>query len=155
MATIIKRDDSKCLLTHCYCHALNLAVGDTVKNVPLLKETLEDAYEPTTLIKYLPKRQAALKNIQEQLKIENLKLPVDGNTDAETFSRLRLFCPTRWTVRSKSLHSISKNCMSILEMLSWCNDSQMASDSDIRAWASRLERKMNAFKFVYGLLFQC
>ena len=27
----------KCLLTHCYCHALNLAVRDTVKSVPLLK----------------------------------------------------------------------------------------------------------------------
>ena len=40
VAAIIKRDNPKCLLTHCYCHALNLAVGDTVKSVPLLKETM-------------------------------------------------------------------------------------------------------------------
>ena len=33
----------KYLLTHYYFHALNLAVEDTVKNVTLLKETLEDA----------------------------------------------------------------------------------------------------------------
>ena len=32
VAAIIKRENPKCLLTHCYCHALNLAVGDTVKN---------------------------------------------------------------------------------------------------------------------------
>ena len=40
VAAIIKRDNPKCLLTHCYCHALNLGVGDTVKSVPLLKETM-------------------------------------------------------------------------------------------------------------------
>ena len=68
VTAIIKRDNPKCLLTHCYCHTLNLAVGDTVKGVPLLKETLENAYELTKLVKYSPKRQAALKNIQEELK---------------------------------------------------------------------------------------
>ena len=95
VAAIIKQDNPKCLLIHCYCHTLNLAVGDTVKSIPLLKETLEDSYELTKLVKYLPKRQAALKNIQEGLKIENLKLPVDdNNTDIDTFSGLRLFCPT-------------------------------------------------------------
>ena len=41
--------------------------------------------------------------------------------------------------------------MSIHEMLSWCNDSQHASHSDIKAKASGLKRKMNTFKFVYGL----
>ena len=43
------------------------SVGD-IKGVPLLKETLENAYELTKLVKYSPKRQAALKNIQEELK---------------------------------------------------------------------------------------
>ena len=86
VAAIIKRDNPKCLPTHCYCHALNLVVGDTVKGVPLLKETLEDAYQLTKLVKYSPKRQAAIKNIQEELKIENLKLPVDdNNTDKYLF----------------------------------------------------------------------
>ena len=109
VATIIKRDKSNCLFTHYYCYALNLAVTGTVKNVHLLKETLGDAYELIKLIKYSPKKQAALKSIQELLKIENLKLPVDDNTDVETFSRLRLFCPTRWTLRANSLHLISNN----------------------------------------------
>ena len=39
VATIIKRENPKCLLTHCYCHVSNLAVGDIVKSVPLLKDS--------------------------------------------------------------------------------------------------------------------
>ena len=149
VAAIFKRDNPKCLITHCYCHALNLAVGDTVKSVALLKETLEDAYELTKLVKYSPKRQAALKNIQEELKIENLKLPVDdNNTEADTFSRLRLFSPTRWTVRAKALHSIFNNYKPMLDMLACCNDSQNTSDPDIRARAAGPERKMNCFNFM-------
>ena len=152
VSTIIKRENPKCLLTHCYCHALNLAVGDTVKNVPLLKETLEDAYELTKLIKYSPKRQAELKNKQQELKIDNLNLPVDSAyPEAEEFSKLRLFCPTRWTVRAKALQSISKNYKAILEMLLWCTEPKNTSDSDTRAKAGGIERKMNTFKFVYGM----
>ena len=144
------------ILTHCYCHALNLAVGDTVKSVPLLKEALEDAYELTKLVKYSPKRQATLKNIQEELKIENLNLPVDNaNADMESFSRLRLFCPTRWTVRAKALHSISNNYRSILEMLGWCNESQNTSDSDIRARAGGLEKKRIILILYMDCIFQC
>ena len=149
VAAIIKWDNTKCLLTHCYCHALNLAVGNTVKSIPLLKETLEDAYELTKLVKYSPTRQAALKNVQEELKIDNLKLPVDdNNTDIDTFSKLKLFCPTRWTVTAKALHSIFNNYKPILDMLAWCNDSQNTSDSDIRARAAGLETKINYFNFM-------
>ena len=57
---IIKQSQPNCLLIHCYCHALNLDVGDAIKNVPVLKESLEDVYELTKLIKYSPKRQAKL-----------------------------------------------------------------------------------------------
>ena len=53
-ATIIKQSQPACLLIYCYCHALNLAKGDAIKNVQVLKEFLEDAYELTKLIKYSP-----------------------------------------------------------------------------------------------------
>ena len=36
-------------------------------------------------------------------------------------------------------------------MLAWRNDSQNTSDTDIRATAAGLERKMNYFNFMYGL----
>ena len=60
VAKIIKQSQPNCLLIHCYCHVLNLAVGDAIKNVPVLKESLEDAYELTKLIKFSPKRQVDL-----------------------------------------------------------------------------------------------
>ena len=47
----------KCLLMHCYGLSL-LAVGDTIKKNPLLKYTLNMAYEITKLIKKSPKREA-------------------------------------------------------------------------------------------------
>ena len=46
------------MLTDCYCQSLNLAVGDTIKNIPLLKDILDMAYEITKLIKKSPKREA-------------------------------------------------------------------------------------------------
>ena len=36
----IKKLNEKCVLTHCSCHSLNLAVGDTLNSIPLLKDTL-------------------------------------------------------------------------------------------------------------------
>ena len=37
-----KKLNEKWLLLHCYCHSLNLADGDTIKNIPLLKDTLDN-----------------------------------------------------------------------------------------------------------------
>ena len=44
-ATVIKSKNPKCLYTHCYGHALNLAVGDSIKSVKLLSETFETIKE--------------------------------------------------------------------------------------------------------------
>ena len=56
IAAEIKKLNEK--LMHCSCHSLNLAVGDTIKNIPLLKDTLDMAYDITNLIKKSPKREA-------------------------------------------------------------------------------------------------
>ena len=57
-AAQIKKLSEECLLMYCYCHSLNLAVGETIKNIPLLKDTLDMAYEITELIKKSPRREA-------------------------------------------------------------------------------------------------
>ena len=95
-ATIIKQSQPICLLIHCYCHALNLAVRDGIKNIPVLKESLEDAYELTKLIAYSPKRQAALQRKQEKLKIDNLHLTINTSEQMKSanYSKIRLLCPT-------------------------------------------------------------
>ena len=38
VAAQVKKLNEKGLLMHCYCHSLNLAVGDTIKHIPLLKD---------------------------------------------------------------------------------------------------------------------
>lgn len=69
-------------------------------NVPLMKETLDNAYELIKLIKYSPKRKAFLKNKQEELKIRDLNLPVD---QSNTYSKMKYVCPTRLTVRATAI----------------------------------------------------
>ena len=81
----IKKLNEKCLLMHCHCHSLNLAVGDTLKNIPLLKDTLDMAYEITKLMKKSPKREAAfLGQMERDFHVYNMDSPT-----------LKIFCPTK------------------------------------------------------------
>ena len=43
--------NEKCLLMHHSCHSQNPAVKDTIKNISLLKDTLDMAYEISTPIR--------------------------------------------------------------------------------------------------------
>ncbi len=54
VATQIKAINGKCLYTHCYGHALNLAVGDSIKSVECLKGVFEVVREICKLIKKSP-----------------------------------------------------------------------------------------------------
>ena len=49
-------EEKKALFTHCYCHALNLAIGDTIKQSKVCKNALDTAFEITKLVKFSPKR---------------------------------------------------------------------------------------------------
>ena len=53
IAAQIKELNGQCLLTHCYCHSLDLAVRDTIKSIPLL---MPEAYEITKLKEESQKR---------------------------------------------------------------------------------------------------
>ena len=52
----ILSENPETFFTHCFGHALNLAVGDMVKNVLFLKESMNTAYEISDLIKKSSKR---------------------------------------------------------------------------------------------------
>ena len=82
VAAQIKNLNEECLLTHCYCHSLNLAVRDTIKNIPFLKDKL---------IKKSPKREAELHRKQEeflgQMERDFLVYDMDSPT-------LKILCPT-------------------------------------------------------------
>ena len=80
-------EEPRTIFTHCYDHALNLAVGDSVKNVNLRNLALT-AFEITKLITKSPKRDTIFQ-----------KLKHDLATDTPSF---RVLCPTRWTVHAAS-----------------------------------------------------
>ena len=145
VASQIKKLNEKCLLTHCYCHSLNLAVGDTIKNIPLLKDVLDIAYEITKLIKKSPKREAEFRKKQAEIvgQMEhNLHVDIDSPT-------LKILCPTRWTIRAASLSAILKNYGTLMKLWDWSQDN--VSDSDMKARIIGVQTKMQSFSFFYGL----
>ena len=120
VATKLQADEPRALLVHCYGHALNLAVGDAIKQSNVCRKSLETAFEVCKLIRFSPKRNAALDRIKCQ----------DAFDGSETDTRslgIRAFCPTRWTVRGEAIESIIEN-YTALEML-WeeCLDSRSGS----------------------------
>ena len=64
VATRLQREEKRAAYTHCYGHALNLAVGYTMKQLKVCCEAMEVGYEISKLIKYSPKRNAAFERIK-------------------------------------------------------------------------------------------
>ena len=90
---------------HCYGHALNFAIGDTVKQSKVCRESLATAFENSKLIKFSPKRNAAFNRIKTEVTQEDSGISVG----------IRTFCPTRWTVRGDSIANILDNyCNKVL-----------------------------------------
>ena len=58
----ILRNGHRALYTHCYGHALNLAVQDAVKANVILRDTLDTIEKITKLIKKSPRPQVIFEN---------------------------------------------------------------------------------------------
>ena len=58
VAVKIQELEPRAVFTHCYGRALNLAVCDTITNLPRMKDCLDTYYEIVKLIKFSPKREA-------------------------------------------------------------------------------------------------
>ena len=54
----------KALFVHCYAHSLNLAVQDTTKENPVIRDALDVTNEITKVVKGSPKREAWLEQIK-------------------------------------------------------------------------------------------
>ena len=126
----IKKLNEKCLLTQCYYHSLNLAVGDTDKNIPLLKDTLDVAYEITKLIKKSPPKGEA----------EFHRRLADFHVYDMDSATLKILCPTRLTVQAASLITILKNYGTLMKLWGWAQDN--VSDSDMKARIIEVQTKM-------------
>ena len=90
VATQLLAKEKSAVLTHCYGHALNLAVGDSMKQSKVCRDALDTAYEISKLLRFSPKRHAAF----DRIRIENL---AEEDTGPRTVGIQAMFL-TRWTV---------------------------------------------------------
>ena len=97
VVTQIISDEKRAIFIHCHAHALNLAVGDYIKNSRFVAKALETAFEISRLIEFSLKRNAAFEKIKAEM------------TDDDSSGGIRKFCPTRWTVHGGAIRSILEN----------------------------------------------
>ncbi|XP_065191926.1 zinc finger MYM-type protein 1-like [Sycon ciliatum] len=140
VASKVIAEESRALYTHCYGHALNLAVSDTIKKSKLCKDSLDTAFEITRLIKFSPKRNAAFEKIRSS-----------QNDDIPSPTGIRTFSHTRWTVRGDALESIITNYTTLFQLWNECLESAARLDPDVKARIIGVDTVMGDFKFLFGL----
>ena len=136
VAMQIATAESRAVYMHCYGHALNLAVGDTVQQSKLLRDTLDTTGEISKLLKYSPCHDSLF---------EKLKSEIAPNQPG-----FRTLCPTRWTVKESSLESVIKNYV-VLQQL-WEEAKDFASDSESRSRINGVQAQMERFEYLFGLV---
>ena len=136
VATQLRDEENRAVFLHCYGHALNLAVGGSVKNSKLLKDALEITFEVSKLVKFSPKRDVMFEKLKDKL--------------APDTSGFRVLCPTRWTVRANSLQSVLDN-YSVLQEL-WEESKDLASDPSVKARIIGVQAQFKNFRYFFGVL---
>ncbi|XP_033123564.1 zinc finger MYM-type protein 1-like [Anneissia japonica] len=136
VATMIQKIEPRAVFMHCYGHALNFAVGETIKQSKTMKDCLDTCYELLKFIKFSPKREAMLRDLKEEL--------VSDTPNVQTL------CPTRWTVCAGDLASILANYDSI--QLLWEAALCATPDTEMKARIRGVESQMQKFKFLFGLV---
>lgn len=73
MATRIQEIEPRVVFTHCYGHALNLSVADTIKQLVTMKDCLDTCTEVIKLIKFSPKCEAMLQAYKDEVGVKLLE----------------------------------------------------------------------------------
>ena len=87
VAKKIQDDNAAVISVHCLARCVNLCLQEVAVSSQPIKEALSFSMEMIQLIKYYPKRQVMLENIQKQ-------------QEYSSTLGIRTLCPTRWTVRT-------------------------------------------------------
>ena len=141
----IKKDEKRALYTHCYCHSLNLAIGDTMRNCDLLQRTLDNTFELTKLIKKSPKRESKLKEIQAAVAHESC----NEYSEKEFKPSITMFCPTRWTVREKTLEGIIRNYDELQKLWEWA--AKNTTDAKMKGRIRGIAIYSSTFSYCFGI----
>ena len=135
VAKVIAIKESRAIFTHCYGHALNLGVGDTIKQCQLMKSALEVVAEISKLIIKSPKRDSLFQKLKSEL--------------APDSPGFHVLCPTRWTVRASSLQSVLDNYEVLLGV--WNEALSLQLDVEMRARITGVNTQMHTFDFLFGV----
>ena len=138
VATKLLAKEKRAVLTHCYGHALNLAIGDSMKQSKVCRDALDTAYEISKLLRYSPKRHAAF----DRFRVENLAEEDIGPRPVG----IRALCPTRWTVRGDAIESINDT---LSQLWDECLETQL--DPDIKGRIIGVQTQMTTFDLLFGL----
>jgi len=134
VATQLKALNKKILFTHCYGHALNLAVKDSCTKIESLREAFETTREICKLVKKSPQRETKLKSLR--------------NTAENKAKTIHDFCPTRWTVRGETLASVLNNFNELMDLWEW--SLSVVKDTEMKARISGVKAIMPKFSFFFG-----
>ena len=140
VATVIASKESRVIFTHCYGHALNLGVGDTIKQCQLMKSALDVMGEISKLIKLSPKRDAVFQKLKADLAPETPGFRVYS-------------AQLRWTVRAASLQCVLDNYEVLFGV--WSDALSSKLDGEMRARIIGVDAQMHAFDFLYGVSLGC
>ena len=96
---LVKSEVNKALYVHCLAHNLNLCLKDVTSTCDMIRDVLDFIYNLVQLIRFSPKRLSLFDSLRKDIGLQN----------GETNPSLRILCPTRWTIRHKSIYAILKN----------------------------------------------
>ena len=138
VAARINLFEPKALYVHCTMHSLNLAVQYATRRVPMLRDNLDLTRETINFISASPKRTCILDDLKKE---DHFKISMLNMSP-------RPQCPTRFTVRYQSLHSLETNfelvTVALEEISKTCSDESGAK-------ASGLLKRLLGYDMRFGL----
>lgn len=141
VATLMKSVEKRALYTHCYGHATNLACSDSIRQVKCVRDAHDTVNEISKLVRKSPKRDNHL---------EKMKSEMSNDDQEKNAPRVLSFCPTRWTVRGKTLDSILKNYSSLQNLWEWALEN--CTDTEMKARIRGVSKHMEEFDFYFGVV---
>ena len=134
----VKREADRALYVHCFAHSLNLCVQEVSKGIELIRNVMDFIYQLVQLIKFSPKRTTIFSRFKKEISLSNDHTPSPS---------LRTICPTRWTVRHRSIESVLLNYKVLQDTL---EEIQKGRD-EYAAKAHGMVLQMEMFDTFFGL----
>lgn len=137
LQTRIRNENPKALFVHCNAHRLNLVVQDALTKITFVRDFIGCVKEMINFVRDSPKRLGRFKDLQ-------------ADNDSSSSPNLSPFCPTRWTVRVKSLKTFRDNYASLMDFFNDIADDPTSLPAHTSTACGFL-RKLELFSFYFYL----